>query len=128
MTSPVLSNPASVSAFLMGSAPSKWTHAMDTARSHPSSENLSRHASQSILPSPSPPTSAPMATESTNPILVPVETQSLSGVSGNASSSGSPSGPNSLQMANPLGTPSTSDTRQNCPGSPKTSRKSASEM
>ena len=69
-----------------------------------------------------------MATESINPIFVPDTTQSLSGVSGNASSPGSSSGPNSLQMANPLGTPSTSDTRQNCPGSSKTSRKSASEM
>ena len=80
------------------------------------------------MPIPLPPTDGDRATESTRPILTLDLTQSLYPESGSASSSGSDSGPNSLQMANPDGTPSTTGVRQNCPGSEMASSKSASEM
>ena len=77
---------------------------------------------------PLPPASADIATESTRPILEASIAQSLSGHAGSASSDDSLSGPNSLHIANPHGTPSMTDTRQNSDGSSMASMKSSSEM
>ncbi len=99
---------------------------MDTARSQPSLTNLSQHSEQNTAPMPLPTADSPTATESTRPILFEERTRSLSGPSGRASSRPSDSGPNSLHMANPTGTSSMTDTRQNFPGSDRTSVKSSS--
>ncbi len=106
--------------------PEKLFQAMAHTISHPRDLISSTHSLHISVPMPFPLYFGDTDTESRMPVRRDDSTASLSGQSGSPSTSGSSSGPKTLQIAKPATSPSSTATMQNWSSDPMASRKSPS--